>query len=230
MLSPYRQLLPLALVLCHRYSIPLPCPFAPSPGSVPFTLAPNSDTRTATAAAAAAIQHEVCPSRSTPHRSAHTHHRGVIGWATPAPIRATDAQTTSQRRCRTECRTRPTSRSRPPSRAFPLFSPGRVLVDPATRQRGEAHCCTCRPIRTRHDTLTRESARRTLILPTALTIPADSWTTGYAKIARTVPGLPDHARNIDGALRSVGACLDPLLGGHLDSGSWDPAAASWTRP
>ncbi|MDH6681038.1 hypothetical protein M2284_005281 [Rhodococcus sp. LBL1] len=78
--------------------------------------------------------------------------------------------------------------------------------------------------------LTRESTRRSLTLPTALAMPADSWASGYAKIARTVPGLPEHARSIDGALRIVGACLDPLLGGHLESGSWDPIDASWTRP
>lgn len=62
----------------------------------------------------------------------------------------------------------------------------------------------------------------------AVTRPAASWTAGYAKIARTVPGLPEHTRRIDGALRAVGDCLDPLLGGHLDTGSWDPIEASWS--
>ncbi|TQF65313.1 nucleotidyl transferase AbiEii/AbiGii toxin family protein [Rhodococcus spelaei] len=77
--------------------------------------------------------------------------------------------------------------------------------------------------------LQRESARRALTLPTEMTRPAASWTAGYAKIARTVPGLPEHTRRIDGALRIVGDCLDPLLGGHLDTGSWDPIEASWSH-
>lgn len=77
--------------------------------------------------------------------------------------------------------------------------------------------------------LQRESARRLLTLPSALTLPGASWTAGYVKVARTVSGLPEHARGIDGALRVVGDCLDPLLGGHLDSGSWDPVEASWSH-
>lgn len=76
--------------------------------------------------------------------------------------------------------------------------------------------------------LQRESARRSVILPSALAVPAPSWIVGYSKIARTVPGLPEDARGIDGALRIVGKCLDPLLGGNLETGSWDPVESVWS--
>ena len=76
--------------------------------------------------------------------------------------------------------------------------------------------------------LQREAARRTLTLPTTLTMPAPTWTAGYAKIAKTVPGLPEHARGIDGALRIVGHCLNPLLSRHLDTGSWNPIESNWS--
>jgi len=76
----------------------------------------------------------------------------------------------------------------------------------------------------------QESTRRTLTLPTALDVPAPSWTAGYAGIAKTVPCLPEHARTIDGALRIVGQCLDPLLARHLHTGVWDPIESNWSKP
>ncbi len=73
-----------------------------------------------------------------------------------------------------------------------------------------------------------EAARRSLELPFALTSPAPPWPVGYNKIAKTVAGLPEEAKSIDGALSIVGACLNPLLSKHLDAGSWDPIEARWS--
>ncbi len=56
----------------------------------------------------------------------------------------------------------------------------------------------------------------------------NSYTAGYTKIAKTVCGLPEHSREIDGALRIVGQCLDPLLGRHLDRGTWNPIKSNWS--
>lgn len=80
-----------------------------------------------------------------------------------------------------------------------------------------------------HTALRQESMRRSLILPTSLILPSTSWNSGYAKIAKTVNGLPENARSIDDALRIVGECLNPLLGQHLKTGSWDPIEGRWSH-
>ena len=74
--------------------------------------------------------------------------------------------------------------------------------------------------------LTSESGRRGIELPTALSAPAASgWRTGYARVAKDVPGLAE--RDLDTALVIVKRFLDPILGGTA-SGRWRPDRQLWT--
>ena len=74
--------------------------------------------------------------------------------------------------------------------------------------------------------LTSESGRREIELPTALGAPdAAGWRTGYARVAKDVPGLAE--RDLDAAMLTVKRFLDPVLGG-VASGSWRPDGQHWT--
>jgi Nucleotidyl transferase AbiEii toxin, Type IV TA system len=74
--------------------------------------------------------------------------------------------------------------------------------------------------------LTSESRRRGLQLPTALAAPdAAGWRTGYARVAKDVPGLAE--RDLDAALVTVKRFLDPVLGATA-SGRWRPEGQRWT--
>ncbi|MFD9668328.1 nucleotidyl transferase AbiEii/AbiGii toxin family protein [Rhodococcus sp. NPDC059968] len=79
--------------------------------------------------------------------------------------------------------------------------------------------------------LAHEAQRRGLTLPRVMSSPDGQWVAGYAKTARAVPGLPTTAAGLKGALRLVGAALDPVLSSQNKTGSWDPNAAIWlARP
>lgn len=72
-----------------------------------------------------------------------------------------------------------------------------------------------------------EARRRGLSLPDAFPTPDSSgWRTGYARVARDVPGLVEQ--DLDAALASVRRLIDPVLAGSA-SGSWDSHRLLWTR-
>ncbi len=74
--------------------------------------------------------------------------------------------------------------------------------------------------------LASESSRRGIELPTTFSAPdAAGWRTGYARVAKDVPGLAE--RDLEAALATVKQFLDPVLGGTA-SGSWRPDRQHWT--
>jgi hypothetical protein len=76
--------------------------------------------------------------------------------------------------------------------------------------------------------LTSEAQRRRLVLPHELSEPTGvDWRAGYARSARDAPALPD--RDLDSALRTVRALLDPVLAG-ASVGRWNPASLTWREP
>ncbi len=73
--------------------------------------------------------------------------------------------------------------------------------------------------------LTSEAKRRGLSLPTTLAAPgAPGWRTGYARVARDVPGLGE--RDLDAAMATGKRFLDPVLDGTA-RGSWQPDRLDW---
>jgi hypothetical protein len=58
--------------------------------------------------------------------------------------------------------------------------------------------------------------------------PGPRWGSDFpAEASRST--LPASLRQLDNALRATGACLDPLLAGHITTGTWDPHGRDW-RP
>lgn len=75
------------------------------------------------------------------------------------------------------------------------------------------------------EALRDEAKRRDLDLPDRLTAPSSQWHAGYRQSASGTilsPALHD----LDGALRAVGECLEPLIAGKAE-GRWDPLAFRW---
>lgn len=74
--------------------------------------------------------------------------------------------------------------------------------------------------------LASEAARRGIELPTTFRTPdAAGWVSGYARVARDVPGLAEH--DLEAALSTVKRFLDPILGGTV-TGNWRPDRQGWT--
>lgn len=74
--------------------------------------------------------------------------------------------------------------------------------------------------------LASEAARRGIELPTTFRTPeASGWVSGYARVARDVPGLAEH--DLEAALSTVKRFLDPILGGTV-TGNWRPDRQGWT--
>ena len=72
-----------------------------------------------------------------------------------------------------------------------------------------------------------EARRRGLTLPDHLPDPVGpGWRAGYARAVRDAPSLLD--RDLDAALRTVRAMLDPILREELD-GRWDHRELEWRR-
>lgn len=76
--------------------------------------------------------------------------------------------------------------------------------------------------------LRSEALRRNLILPEQMHAPSPQWPAGYTQIARN-SSLHAELRNLDAALVRVGACLNPVLGGEVTAGYWDPQQQRWNR-
>jgi hypothetical protein len=88
-----------------------------------------------------------------------------------------------------------------------------------------AHTQTVAASDLRHS-LTSEARRRGLRMPGALAAPgAPGWRTGYARVARDVPGLPEH--DLDAALATVRRFIDPVLDGTA-AGDWNPSSVIWS--
>lgn len=75
--------------------------------------------------------------------------------------------------------------------------------------------------------MTAEAGRRGMALPGGIVAPSPSWARGYTYLARRTT-LPSSVHDLDVALQAAGGCFNPLLGGEVVSGSWDPAAQRWT--
>lgn len=66
-----------------------------------------------------------------------------------------------------------------------------------------------------------ESRRRGLQLPVAMMSPGPQWPAGYSATARkTKIGMALHT--MDATLEHVGFCLNPLLNGSRERGTWRP--------
>jgi hypothetical protein len=74
--------------------------------------------------------------------------------------------------------------------------------------------------------LASESQRRGVGLPETFNAPdAPGWRTGYARVAKDVPGLAE--RDLEAATATVTRLLDPILGGTA-TGSWSHDRQDWT--
>jgi hypothetical protein len=74
--------------------------------------------------------------------------------------------------------------------------------------------------------LEAESHRRRLELPVELIEPGPEWTSGYRQTAQN-SRLDPELHGLQPALARTGACLNPLLSGALNVGTWNPAAGCW---
>jgi hypothetical protein len=75
--------------------------------------------------------------------------------------------------------------------------------------------------------LREQAGRRRFELPNELRPPDDAgWRSGYARVARDVPGLEE--KDIESAVATVSRFIDPVLQGRAD-GQWDPTAMAWRR-
>lgn len=73
--------------------------------------------------------------------------------------------------------------------------------------------------------LASEAARRGIELPTTFRTPdGPGWLSGYARVARDVPGLAE--RDLEAASCMVKRFLDPVLAGDA-TGSWSPDSQRW---
>ncbi|GAA1228046.1 nucleotidyl transferase AbiEii/AbiGii toxin family protein [Rhodoglobus aureus] len=72
-----------------------------------------------------------------------------------------------------------------------------------------------------------ESKRRELDQIAAFVIPPD-WSSRYLVLARPL-GLLENFPNASVAEERVQAMLNPILGGSVKSGWWNPAAGSWIK-
>lgn len=74
--------------------------------------------------------------------------------------------------------------------------------------------------------LSSESSRRGIELPATFSAPdARGWLTGYARVAKDVPGLAEH--DLETATVTVKRFVDPVLRGSA-LGSWRPDRQRWT--
>lgn len=75
------------------------------------------------------------------------------------------------------------------------------------------------------EAVSRETVRRSCMLPTRIEDPGPEWRASYPRAAREI-ALPADLRTLDGALDAVGACLSPVLAGTA-VGTWNPDARCW---
>lgn len=78
-----------------------------------------------------------------------------------------------------------------------------------------------------HQILLEEAARRKMNLPTSLLAPGRNWHQAFPAAARNFAGFPKEYWDLDAALFYCGTCLDPILTGSLDAGTWWPDTQSW---
>jgi hypothetical protein len=74
-----------------------------------------------------------------------------------------------------------------------------------------------------------ERLRRDLSTVGALVVPdGELWHTGYRTVAREAPSVVE--KTLAAALPLAKRFVDPVLGGTVRGGTWDPAALTWRKP
>ena len=79
------------------------------------------------------------------------------------------------------------------------------------------HCTV--PAADTHAALTSEFRRRQMPAVTAISVPGDRWHDGYRRTAR-LAGITGECTDLDAAIATVGACLNPLLDGTRTTGTF----------
>jgi hypothetical protein len=75
--------------------------------------------------------------------------------------------------------------------------------------------------------LQREAGRRTLTLPNTMQSPSEDWVASFPRAAR---GFAEYSReywDLNAALTFCGTCLDEILNGERNTGTWHPDQNSW---
>ena len=70
-------------------------------------------------------------------------------------------------------------------------------------------------------------ARNPVRLPDEMRTPGPEWERGYPTFAAKETLIPERYHDLRTALRCVGECLDPILGGTLTTGRWSPSDRRW---
>ncbi len=70
--------------------------------------------------------------------------------------------------------------------------------------------------------LERETGRRRMPRPTAMTSPGSRWASEFPKAAADFAEFPREYHRLDAALHFAGACLDDVLSGSRSTGTWIP--------
>lgn len=77
--------------------------------------------------------------------------------------------------------------------------------------------------------LSAEAVRRGCTYPRTVDLPTERWRDTYdGKVDG--PALPPEVRDLDSALNSARAFLDPILSGRVTAGRWNPSAGRWEPP
>ena len=87
--------------------------------------------------------------------------------------------------------------------------------------------CGCSISAATAGTAIRAQFARRGITAQRVTVPGPQWAVGYRQVVRAT-NVPAEARELDGAIALVAACLDPLLTSTRDSGVWDPVRRMWS--
>lgn len=78
--------------------------------------------------------------------------------------------------------------------------------------------------------LERESQRRKMSLPRAMTAPSETWQVAFPEQARTFAEYPRQLHELDASLDATRACLDEILSGARTRGVWDSETQTWVEP
>ncbi len=75
--------------------------------------------------------------------------------------------------------------------------------------------------------LEREVGRRRMTLPDKMQVPAEDWVTSFPKAAAAFAEYPRKYWNLAAALEYCSTCLNEVLNGERDSGTWNPQNGDW---
>jgi predicted nucleotidyltransferase component of viral defense system len=77
--------------------------------------------------------------------------------------------------------------------------------------------------------LDRETRRRQLTLPRAMTAPSETWRTAFPSQARTFAEYPPELYDLSASLDATRGCLDEILSGTRATGTWDCDGQTWVE-